>query len=81
MRRTTDSVAMNQVGEPDAGNPHVRFDERGLETGDVSLPRQLSTLLKRLGRPDDVADVVAFLVSDAGRWITGQTITVDGGST
>jgi hypothetical protein len=24
---------MNQVGEPDAGNPHVRFDERGLETG------------------------------------------------
>ena len=36
---------------------------------------------KRLGRPDDVADVVAFLVSDAGRWITGQTITVDGGST
>jgi 3-oxoacyl-[acyl-carrier protein] reductase len=36
---------------------------------------------KRLGTPDDVADVVAFLVSDAGRWITGQTITVDGGST
>ena len=36
---------------------------------------------KRLGTPQDVADVVAFLVSDAGRWITGQTITVDGGST
>jgi 3-oxoacyl-[acyl-carrier protein] reductase len=36
---------------------------------------------KRLGTPEDVADVVAFLVSDAGRWITGQTITVDGGST
>ena len=36
---------------------------------------------KRLGTPADVADVVAFLVSDAGRWITGQTITVDGGST
>ena len=36
---------------------------------------------KRLGKPEDVADVVAFLVSDAGRWITGQTITVDGGST
>jgi len=44
MRRPTDSVAMNQVGEPDAGNPHVRFDERGLETGG-NLPRQLSTLL------------------------------------
>lgn len=36
---------------------------------------------KRLGKPEDVADVVAFLVSDAARWITGQTLTVDGGST
>jgi 3-oxoacyl-[acyl-carrier protein] reductase len=36
--------------------------------------------LKRLGRPDDVADVVAFLASDAARWITGASIAVDGGS-
>ncbi len=36
--------------------------------------------LKRLGQPDDVADVVAFLASDAARWITGATIPVDGGS-
>ena len=35
---------MNQVGKPDAGNPHVRFDERRLETGS-RLPRQPSTLL------------------------------------
>jgi hypothetical protein len=26
--------AMKPVGKPDAGNPHVRFDERGWETGD-----------------------------------------------
>jgi hypothetical protein len=26
------SLAVNPVGEPDAGNPHVRFDERGWET-------------------------------------------------
>ena len=26
------SVDVNPVGEPDAGNPHVRFDERGVET-------------------------------------------------
>ena len=45
MTPTTDNLAMNQVGEPDAGNPHVRFDERGLETG-RKLPRQPSTLLK-----------------------------------
>ena len=36
--------------------------------------------LKRLGKPEDVADVVAFLASDAARWITGASIPVDGGS-
>jgi 3-oxoacyl-[acyl-carrier protein] reductase len=36
---------------------------------------------KRMGRPEDIADVISFLTSDRGRWITGQTITVDGGAT
>ncbi len=36
--------------------------------------------LKRIGKPEDVADVVAFLASDAARWITGACIPVDGGS-
>ena len=36
--------------------------------------------LKRLGKPEDVADVVAFIASDAARWITGASIPVDGGS-
>jgi 3-oxoacyl-[acyl-carrier protein] reductase len=36
--------------------------------------------LKRIGQPADVAPVVAFLASDEARWITGDTIRVDGGS-
>jgi NAD(P)-dependent dehydrogenase (short-subunit alcohol dehydrogenase family) len=36
--------------------------------------------LKRLGTPEDIADVVAFMASDAARWISGASIPVDGGS-
>ncbi len=35
--------------------------------------------LRRWGLPDDVADVVVFLASDAARYVTAQTIEVDGG--
>ncbi|MGJ6964402.1 SDR family oxidoreductase [Streptosporangium sp. G11] len=38
-----------------------------------------TTALGRLGGPDDVADVVAFLASDAARWITGQVVDASGG--
>jgi NAD(P)-dependent dehydrogenase (short-subunit alcohol dehydrogenase family) len=36
--------------------------------------------LKRIGKPEDVADVVAFVASDGARWITGASIPVDGGT-
>jgi 3-oxoacyl-[acyl-carrier protein] reductase len=35
---------------------------------------------KRIAQPDDIGGVVAFLASDEARWITGDTIHVDGGS-
>jgi NAD(P)-dependent dehydrogenase (short-subunit alcohol dehydrogenase family) len=38
-----------------------------------------NTPLGRLGQPEDVADVVMFLASDAARFMTGQTVFVDGG--
>ncbi|MDR7094722.1 SDR family NAD(P)-dependent oxidoreductase [Hydrogenophaga laconesensis] len=37
------------------------------------------TPLKRLGGPDEVADVVAWLASDAASYVTGEIVTVDGG--
>src|SRR6187455_3398758 len=44
-------LEVKPVGEPDAGNPHVRFDERGEETGrwsiDPKLPRLSSTLREK----------------------------------
>jgi len=38
------------------------------------------TALGYCGQPNDVASVVSFLVSDGAHFITGQTITADGGS-
>lgn len=53
---------------------------------DTQMVSQLSresapgiTPLGRLGRPDDIADVIGFLASDDARWITGQVIGVNGG--
>jgi 3-oxoacyl-[acyl-carrier protein] reductase len=48
------------------------------ETGrEIALGMQA---LKRIAQPDNIADVIAFLASDAARWITGDTVRVDGGS-
>jgi 3-oxoacyl-[acyl-carrier protein] reductase len=51
------------------------------------IPRQIKRqnldriLLKRFGKPEEVAEVVMFLASDAASYIAGQTIIVDGGLT
>ncbi|MGA3205959.1 MAG: SDR family oxidoreductase [Bryobacteraceae bacterium] len=39
------------------------------------------TALKRLGDPEDISGAAVFLASRSGRWITGQTIVIDGGRT
>ncbi len=40
---------------------------------------EAQTPLRRWSRPEDVADVVVFLASDAARFVTGETIAADGG--
>ena len=45
----------------------------GLEAAGQYIP------MGRPGEPEDIADVIAFLASDDARYMTGQTITVDGG--
>jgi NAD(P)-dependent dehydrogenase (short-subunit alcohol dehydrogenase family) len=54
--------------------------EAGSDQLDAELERRAQAIpLGRLGRPDDVADVVRFLAGDGARYLTGQTFMVDGG--
>ncbi len=55
------------------------FTETGMMTEEYrQIGIQLSPM-KRLGVPKDIADVVAFIVSEEARWLTGQTIQAGGG--
>ena len=64
-------ITVNTVlpGFTDTGVLTEPYREMGLQ----------SSPFKRLGLPSDVADVVAFLVSEQARWLTGQVIQAGGG--
>lgn len=55
------------------------FTETGMMTDEYRQMGIQLTPMKRLGVPKDIADVVAFIVGEEARWITGQTIQVGGG--
>jgi NAD(P)-dependent dehydrogenase (short-subunit alcohol dehydrogenase family) len=57
----------------------IGVERQGLPKGEFLRQRARSVPLGRLAEPEEVAAVVVFLTSPAGRYITGQTITVDGG--
>ncbi|GAB3025075.1 SDR family oxidoreductase [Niabella terrae] len=59
--------------ETDFGGGHVRDNEQ------VNAQIAAATALGRVGQPDDIGGVVAFLCSEEAYWITGQRIEVSGG--
>jgi 3-oxoacyl-[acyl-carrier protein] reductase len=74
-----DGVRVNAVAPGSIEFPGGSWEQR--RTSDPSLYDRIlkSIPFGRLGEPEEVADVVLFLASPAARWVTGQTIIVDGG--
>lgn len=62
------------------GTIATELAERAVLTSEEARAKiMMRTPMKRLGQPSEVADVVAFLASDAASYITGEIVVVDGG--
>ncbi len=74
-----DGVRVNAVAPGSIEFPGGTWEQR--RTSDPALYNKIlgSIPFGRLGTPEEVADVVLFLASPAARWVTGQTVIVDGG--
>jgi 3-oxoacyl-[acyl-carrier protein] reductase len=59
----------------------IPVERHGEVTAEDSAGYVRDVPLGRLGRPEDIADVVAFVASDAARFMTGERLTVNGGHT
>lgn len=66
-------VAPGYIRTAQALSPVHSLGPEGLEKAAAFIPAG------RVGEPEDIADVISFLVSDAARYMTGQVVTVDGG--
>ncbi|MDC0765584.1 SDR family oxidoreductase [Streptomyces sp. HD] len=70
-------ITVNTVGP---GFIETDMNARRRKTPEAAAALAERSLFNRIGRPSDVADVVAFLASDDSRWITGQYLDVSGGT-
>ena len=66
------AVAPGTIAETNMTAPMMPFDE-------VTAPIIARTPMARFGTPDDIAPAVLFLASSAARFVTGHTLSVDGG--
>lgn len=82
-----DGITVNNVAPGSFDTDRLKhLHERNAQTGGISFAEARSQAEKRipvgrLGRPDELANAVTFLCSEAASYITGQTILVDGGQT
>lgn len=72
-----DGITVNGVEPGYIRTPAMEIltDEEGIKQMEYYIP------VGHLGEPKDIAYAMLYLASDEGRYVTGQTIVVDGGST
>ncbi len=73
------NIRVNAVAPGSIEFPGGTWEKRREEGSPVYDAVKRAIPFGRLGQPEEVADVVLFLASPMARWVTGQTITVDGG--
>ena len=76
-----DGITVNTIPPGFIDTPMLRDSEdKGLLGGRVE-DVEATTPVRRVGRPEDIANACAFLVRDEASYITGQVIGVNGGRT
>jgi 3-oxoacyl-[acyl-carrier protein] reductase len=74
-------VRVNAVAAGTVRTPKTERTRKAPAGADVDTPAERAAIpLGRRGTPDDIAGAVVFLLSEVARFITGQTLVVDGGS-
>ena len=85
-------ISLTQQMAIEYGNKNIRIN--CISPGTIETPQTMQIIndsgstkqdvaklypLQRIGKPDDIAEMVSFLVSDKGSFITGENINIDGG--
>jgi NAD(P)-dependent dehydrogenase (short-subunit alcohol dehydrogenase family) len=74
------NIRVNCICPGDTDTPMLRNEARQLgESDEVFLAEAADRPLQRIGRPEDVARAVLYLVSDDASFVTGTVLVVDGG--
>jgi NAD(P)-dependent dehydrogenase (short-subunit alcohol dehydrogenase family) len=77
-----DNIRVNAVLPGDVDTPLLRSAGRSTPLTDADVARMGDSIpIGRVAQPDEIANVVAFLVSDEASYVTGVLVPVDGGYT